>query len=66
MVYVIDEKVNPGTAVRALLYTDESDLDGAVIGTENGGTVECAVGSIAMKAGFADMKQLGTDGWVAC
>ena len=22
MVYVIDEKVNPGTAVRALLYTD--------------------------------------------
>ena len=25
MVYVIDEKVNPGTAVRALLYTDDTD-----------------------------------------
>ena len=66
MVYVIDEKVNPGTAVRALLYTDDTDLAGAVLDTENCGTVECAIGSIAMKAGFADMKQLGTDGWVVC
>ena len=63
MVYVIDEKVNPGTAVRALLYTE---LASAVLDTENGGTVECAIGSIAMKAGFADMKQLGADGWVVC
>ena len=66
MIYIIDEKVNPGTAVRALLYTEESDLTGETVATENGGTVTCAVGSIAMKAGFADMKQLGADGWVAC
>ena len=66
MVYVIDEKVNPGTAVRALLYTDESDLSGETIATENGGFVTCAIGSIAMKAGFTDMKQLGTNGWVTC
>ena len=46
--------------------TDDTDLAGAVLDTENGGTVECAIGSIAMKAGFADMKQLGTDGWVVC
>lgn len=66
MIYIIDEKVNPGIAVRALLYTDEADLAGETVTTENGGTVTCAVGSVAMKAGFADMKQLGTDGWVAC
>lgn len=64
MIYVMDGKIDPGKAVRCLVYTDDADLNGATLRTVNGNVIECEVGSIAMKPGFADTKQLGPDGWV--
>lgn len=67
MIYIIDGKIDPGKAVRSLLYTDDADLSGDTLETVNGNVVDCEVGSIAMKPGFADMKQLAPNGnWVDC
>ena len=67
MITVIDDKINPGRAVRCLLYTDASELTGEVLNTSNGGTVTCLPGSVAFKAGFTDMKQLDHNGeWQDC
>lgn len=66
MATVIDGKVNPGRAVRTLLYESAEELDGDTITTTNGGRVECELGTVAFKAGFVDMKQLGPSGWVDC
>lgn len=66
MITVLDNTIKSGASVRSLLYTDDAELDGDTLLTENAGTVICEKGSIAMKPGFADMKQLGPDGWVEC
>ena len=67
MVYGIDDENKPGKAVRTLLYDEAGELTGATISTANFGTVECESGSVAFKAGFADMKQLGSNGtWKDC
>lgn len=67
MVTVIDEKGRGGgKAVRTLQYSDAVELTGSKIQTVNFGLVECELGSVAIKAGFNDMKQLGDTGWVDC
>ena len=67
MITIIDNEIKPGKCVRAVLYTNDSELTGNTLMTYNGGTVVCEVGSIAMQAGFANMKQLDADGnWVDC
>lgn len=64
MITVMDDKINPGRAVRCLLYTDASELTGEILETSNGGTVECEYGSIAVKGCVTDVKQLTAEGWV--
>ena len=61
-IYVIDNMQNKNFAVRGLLYDSESELSGNVLETANAGTVLCDVGSVAMKAGFKDIKQLDASG----
>ena len=64
MIYVMDIKIDPGPAVRCLCYTDDGDLTGDTLQTADNLTIKCTVGSIAMKPGFQETKQLGPDGWV--
>ena len=67
MIIVIDNEIKPGKCVRAVLYTEASELTGNRLTTNNGGEVTCEAGSIAMQAGFSNMKQLAADGsWVDC
>lgn len=61
-VFVIDNAISSGYQVRGLLYANASELTGKTITTANAGTVKCEVGSVAMKAGFKDIKQLDASG----
>jgi hypothetical protein len=61
-IVVLDSVIAPGKAVRNLMYEDDAELSGASLATVNAGTVECEIGSIATKLGFAAKVQLGSDG----
>ena len=69
MLYLTDEVITPGAAVRSVMFTDASELT-APTGTDpvaelttNRGTVLCAAGSMAYKDDFSAIKILGPDGW---
>ena len=65
MIYSMDGKVQSGSAIRCLCYTEDGDLTGPVLRIQNAPEeIECAVGSIAMKPGLTAIKQLGPEGWV--
>lgn len=61
MIYLI-ENYNSDGQVRGLLYEDADELTGTRIETANAGVVDCLPGSVAMKAGFKDLRQLDADG----
>jgi hypothetical protein len=61
-IFAIDNLKTKNYTVRGLLYDNVSELSGKVLVTANEGTVKCDVGSVAMKAGFKDIKQLDSSG----
>ena len=60
-IYVIDNLKNKNFAVRGLMYDNVSELTGDTVTTVNAGVVKCEAGSVAMKAGFKDIKQLDSN-----
>lgn len=70
MIAVLDRVVQPGRAVRVLQYTNASELTTSGSGNStyaslstNRGTLECDLGTIAMKADGGSAKWLTTSGW---
>ena len=69
MLYLTDEVITPGAAVRSIMFTDASELT-APTGTDpvaelttNRGTVLCAAGSMAYSDDLSVFRILGPDGW---
>lgn len=69
--YNIDTIIRPGAALRMLQYTADADLAApdttgsepvAVISTENAGSLECTVGTLAFKTD-GTIKWLTPSGW---
>ena len=73
-IYLIDDAVLPGLAVRRVQIDSATDLDDTVVTGEdmetyaeletNRGTLMAAVGSTARTADFSVIKTLGSSSWV--
>ena len=72
MLYLTDDVITPGAAVRSIMFTDASELtfsapaEGAepiVELTTNRGAVLCAAGTVAYNADLSDVRLLGPEGW---
>ena len=61
-IVVMGSYIPQDKAVRVLMYESDEELSGTSLATVNAGTVDCEVGTIAIKLGFAATKQLGSDG----
>lgn len=70
MISVLDKMVAPGRAVRSLQYDSDSELTYTGSGatthaslSTNRGTLDCDIGTLAMKADGSATKWLTSSGW---
>lgn len=70
MIAVLDANVQPGRAVRQLMFGDVSELTTKGSGNDtyaelvtNRGTLECDIGTIAIQAAGGVIKWLTPSGW---